>query len=123
MAAKGASPADCAGAGAAGDGGAGVVPALLRQGSVGGGGTAGAGDEPGLVGLGLPTSPVPQCLAAAEALASQWRRRRGLVRSLRVTNLITGERMPATNVTAPFAAWTTASWMAAKSTQEVPNGR
>jgi hypothetical protein len=70
----------------------------------------------------LPTSPLPRCLAAVEALATEWRRRRGAVWSWRLTNLITGGRLLATNTSSPLAAGRARSWMSAKSKQEVPNG-
>jgi Homeodomain-like domain len=70
----------------------------------------------------LPTSALQRCLAAAKALASQWRRRRGPVRSCRLTNLITGGGLLATNSTSLLATGRAWSWMSAKSIQEVPNG-
>lgn len=70
----------------------------------------------------LPSAPMPRCLAAAEALASQWRRRRGPVWTWRLTNLITGGRLLSTNRTPLLAAGQAWSWMSAKSIQEVPNG-
>lgn len=70
----------------------------------------------------LPTSPLRRCLAAAEALASQWQRRRGPAPFWRLTNSITGGRLLATNRTAPLAAWPAWSWMSTKSKQEVTNG-
>lgn len=70
----------------------------------------------------LPTSPLRRCLVAAEALASQWRRRRGSVRSWQLTNLITGGLLLAINRTSPLAAGQAWSWMSAKSNEEVPNG-
>ena len=76
----------------------------------------------GWSGWDLPTSALRRCLIGAEALASQWRRRRGPVQAWRLTNLITGGRLLATNRTSPLAAWPAWSWMSAKSTQEVPNG-
>ncbi len=70
----------------------------------------------------LPTLPLPRCLAAMEAMAGQWRRRRGPVRSWRLVNLIIGGRLLASNTTMLLAAGTAWLWISAKSTQEVPNG-
>ncbi len=70
----------------------------------------------------VPTSAPQRCLAAVEALASQWRRRRGPARSWLLTNLITGGRLLASNTTSPLAAGSAWSWMSAKSKQEVPTG-
>lgn len=70
----------------------------------------------------LPSLPLPRCLAAVEAMAAQWRRRRGPVRSWRLANLITGGRWLATNTTVPLAAGRAWHWRSAKSKQEVPNG-
>lgn len=70
----------------------------------------------------LPTAPLPRCRAAVEAMAGQWRRRRGPVGSWRLVNLITGGWLLATNISPPLAAGPAWSWMSAKSKQEVPNG-
>jgi hypothetical protein len=70
----------------------------------------------------LPTAPLPRCRAAVEAMAVQWRRRRGPVGSWRLANLITGGWLLATNTSPPLAAGPAWSWMSAKSQQEVPNG-
>lgn len=70
----------------------------------------------------LPTSPLRRCLAAVEALVSQWRRRHGPVRAWRLTNLITGGGLLTTNMTSLLAAGPAWPWMSAKSIQEVPNG-
>jgi hypothetical protein len=70
----------------------------------------------------LPTAPGRRVVAAAEALAGLWQRRRGPVRRWRLTNLITGGLLLASNRTSPLAAERAWSWMSAKSTQEVPNG-
>lgn len=70
----------------------------------------------------LPTSAMSRCLAGTEALASQWRRRRGPVRTWRLVNLITGGGLLASNRTSPLAAGPAWPWMSAKSIKEVPNG-
>lgn len=70
----------------------------------------------------LPTAPLPRCRAAVEAVAAQWRRRRGPVERWQPVNLITGGRLLGTNTSAPLAAGQTWSSMSAKSKQEVPNG-
>jgi len=70
----------------------------------------------------LPTSPLRRLLAAVEALAGRWRRRRGAVQPWRLTNLITGGLLLATNRTSPLAGERRGSWMSAKSIWEVPNG-
>jgi hypothetical protein len=70
----------------------------------------------------LPSSPLQRCVAAVEALAGQWRRRRGSAGAWRVTNLITGGWLAATNTTSPLATRSVWSWMSAKSNQEVPSG-
>jgi len=69
----------------------------------------------------LPTTPARRLVAAADALAGQWRRRRGPVGRWRVTSLITGGLLLATNRTSPLAGERAGSWMLAKSIWEVPN--
>jgi hypothetical protein len=70
----------------------------------------------------LPITPLSRCLAAVEALADQWQRRRAQVDAWRVANLITGGRLLVGNMAPPLAPATAWSWMSAKSKQEVPSG-
>ena len=70
----------------------------------------------------LPTASARRVVAAADALAGQWRRRRGPVGRWRLTNLITGGLLLADNRTSPLAGEQAGAWMSAKSIQEVPNG-
>jgi transposase-like protein len=70
----------------------------------------------------LPTAGAARCLAAANALSTEWRRRYGVGRRWQITNLITGGRMLSCNTSSLLAASPLWSWMASKTKQEVPNG-
>lgn len=76
----------------------------------------------GWSGLELPVSPLPRWLAAVEAAVERWRVRQGPARRWRVVNLITGGLFGSANMHPPLAAGSGSAWMAAKSTEEVPDG-
>jgi transposase-like protein len=69
----------------------------------------------GWSGLDLPTAPGPRCLAAVDALAAAWTRRRGLVEPWRPAALVTGGAWLASNTTSPLAPASVSPLMAGTS--------
>jgi len=75
----------------------------------------------GWSGFDLPVTPGPRCLAAVDALASAWSRRRGPVPPWRLAALVTGGAWLAPNTTSPLAA-PGASPLMARTSRTTPGG-
>ncbi len=83
--------------------------------------TPGTRHELGLEWLGMPQPGLRRLWAAVQALAEQWRRRRGPAGAWWITNLITGGKLLATNRSTPLEAKASSGWTARKSNLEVPD--